>query len=84
MSPRTPIISTSVHHIRSIRPFNSLGSKDVDGAMYDRGDFNRRESSSSSAPRLYVPPTVYVAMSPPAPIQIANFTSTALRQENLR
>jgi hypothetical protein len=28
--------------------------------MYDRGDFNRRESSSSSAPRLYVPPTVYV------------------------
>ena len=30
MSPKTPITATSVHHIRSIRPFNSLGSKDVD------------------------------------------------------
>ena len=30
MSPRTPITATSVHNIRSIRPFNSLGSKDVD------------------------------------------------------
>jgi hypothetical protein len=52
--------------------------------MYDHGDFNRRESSSTSAPRLDVPPTVYVAMSPPAPIQIANLTSTALQQKNLR
>ena len=49
---------------------------------YDHGDFNRRESSSSSAPRLDVPPTVYVAMSRPAPIQIANLTSPALPQEN--
>ena len=61
MSPRTPITVTSVHNIRSIRPFNSLGSKDVDETRrMITAILIATESSSCSAPRLDVPPTVYV------------------------